>query len=128
MPEQNKKSILLIEDDIFLRELVSIKLKDAKYNVIEASDGEEGLKKLLSESYDLVLLDIMLPLKTGFEVLEDFQAKKDKGFTPKIIILSNLNEQSKINKCLKLGAVDYIIKAHYSPTEIVSKINELINK
>lgn len=128
MPEQNKKSILLIEDDIFLRELVSIKLKEAKYNVIEASDGEEGLKKLLSESYDLVLLDIMLPLKTGFEVLEDFQAKKDKGFNPKIIILSNLNEQSKINKCLKLGAVDYIIKAHYSPTEIVSKINELINK
>jgi DNA-binding response OmpR family regulator len=128
MPEQNKKSILLIEDDIFLRELVSIKLKEAKYNVIEVSDGEEGLKKLLSESYDLVLLDIMLPLKTGFEVLEDFQAKKDKGFTPKIIILSNLNEQSKINKCLKLGAVDYIIKAHYSPTEIVSKINELINK
>lgn len=128
MPEQNKKSILLIEDDIFLRELVSIKLKEAKYNVIEASDGNEGLKKLLSENYEIALLDIMLPFKTGFEVLEAFQAKKAKTFNPKIVILSNLNDQVKINKCLKLGAVDYIIKAHYSPTEIVSKINDLINK
>ncbi|MEY3470681.1 MAG: Alkaline phosphatase synthesis transcriptional regulatory protein PhoP [Candidatus Parcubacteria bacterium] len=128
MPEQNKKSILLIEDDIFLRELVSIKLKDAKYNVIEASDGAEGLKKMLSENYEVVLLDIMLPFKTGFEVLEQFNIKKNKDFNPKIIILSNLNDQNKIKNCLKLGAVDYIIKAHYSPTEIVSKINDLIKK
>lgn len=125
MAEQNRKTVLLIEDDIFLRELVSIKLKEAKYNVIEASDGKDGIAKLLLENYDIVLLDIMLPIKTGFEILEEFNTKKSKDFDPKIIVLTNLTDQTKINKCLKLGAIDYVIKAHYSPTEIVAKIKEL---
>lgn len=125
MPEQNKKRVLLIEDDIFLRELCSIKLKESKYIVTEASDGKDGLDKLLQHSYDIVLLDIMLPFKTGFEVLEDYNKLKSPDHNPKIIIMTNLNEQNQITKGLKLGAIDYIIKAHYSPTEIVAKINQL---
>ncbi len=125
MPEQNKKRVLLIEDDIFLRELCSIKLKESKYIVTEASDGKDGLDKLLHHSYDIVLLDIMLPLKTGFEVLEEYNKLKSSDQNPKIIIMTNLNEQNQITKGLKLGAIDYIIKAHYSPTEIVAKINQL---
>lgn len=125
MPEQNKKRVLLIEDDIFLRELCSIKLKESKYIVTEASDGKDGLDKLLQYSYDIVLLDIMLPFKTGFEVLEEYNKLKSPDQNPKIIIMTNLNEQNQITKGLKLGAIDYIIKAHYSPTEIVAKINQL---
>lgn len=125
MPEQNKKRVLLIEDDIFLRELCSIKLKESKYIVTEASDGKDGLDKLLNHSYDIVLLDIMLPFKTGFEVLEEYNKLKSPDQNPKIIIMTNLNEQNQITKGLKLGAIDYIIKAHYSPTEIVAKINQL---
>jgi DNA-binding response OmpR family regulator len=123
---ENKKTALLVEDDIFLRELVGIKLRESKYQVTEASNGQEGLEKLLAQSYDIVLLDIMLPIKTGFEVLEEYKKKKPDTINSKIIIMSNLNEQNYITKALKLGAIDYIIKAHYSPTEIVAKINQLL--
>ena len=123
---ENKKTVLLVEDDIFLRELVSIKLRESKYQVTEASNGQEGLEKLLAQEYDIVLLDIMLPIKTGFEVLEEYKKKKPDNINSKIVIMSNLNEQNYITKALKLGAIDYIIKAHYSPTEIVVKINQLL--
>lgn len=125
MPEQNKKSILIVEDDIFVRELVSIKLREAKYTVTTSSDGQDGLYKLLSGQYDIALLDLMLPNKTGLEILAEFRANKAPNYNPKIIIMSNLSEQEKITECLKLGAVDYIVKSHYSPTEIVAKINQL---
>lgn len=125
MPEQNKKSILVVEDDIFVRELVSMKLREAKYAVTTSSDGQDGLYKLLSGQYDIVLLDLMLPNKTGLEILAEFRANKAPNYNPKIIIMSNLSEQDKITECLKLGAVDYIVKSHYSPTEIVAKINQL---
>jgi DNA-binding response OmpR family regulator len=123
---ENKKTVLLVEDDIFLRELVGIKLRESKYHVTEASNGQEGLEKLLAQEYDIVLLDIMLPIKTGFEVLEEYKKQKPDTINSKIIIMSNLNEQNYITKALKLGAVDYIIKVHYSPTEIVAKINQLV--
>ena len=125
MPEQNKKSILIVEDDIFVRELVSMKLKEAKYIVTTSSDGQDGLNKLLSGKYDIALLDLMLPNKTGLEILAEFRANKAPNYNPKIIIMSNLSEQDKITECLKLGVVDYIVKSHYSPTEIVAKINQL---
>ncbi len=124
MPEQNKKSILIVEDDIFVRELVGMKLKEAKYIVTTSSDGQDGLNKLLSDKYDIALLDLMLPNKTGLEILSEFKSKKSTDYNPKIIIMSNLSEQDKITECLKLGVVDYIVKSHYSPTEIVAKINQ----
>jgi DNA-binding NarL/FixJ family response regulator len=68
----------------------------------------------------------MLPIKTGFEVLEEYKKKKPDTINSKIVIMSNLNEQNYITKALKLGAIDYVIKAHYSPTEIVAKINQLL--
>lgn len=122
---QNKKSLLIIEDDIFVRELVSMKLREAKYKVTESSDGQDGLDKLLSGEYNIVLLDLMVPTKTGLEILAEFNAKKYDNYNPKIIVMSNLSEQDKITECIKLGAVDYIVKSHYSPTEIVTKINNL---
>lgn len=125
MLNPNKKALLIIEDDIFVRELVSMKLREAKYKVTESSDGEDGLQKLLSEDYNIVLLDLMIPNKTGLEILFEFNAKKSDNYKPKIIVMSNLSEQDKITECIKLGAVDYIIKSHYSPTEIVAKINKL---
>jgi DNA-binding response OmpR family regulator len=126
---ENKISVLLIEDDIFLSELCTIKLEEAQYQVDLASDGQEGLNKLLQKEYQVVLLDIMLPKLTGFEVLEQYQQKKSKDITaPMIIMMTNLSDQNQITKALKLGAKDYIVKAHYSPTEIVTKITELLSQ
>ena len=125
MLEQNKKALLIIEDDIFVRDLVSMKLREAKYKVTESSDGQDGLNKMLAGEYNIILLDLMVPNKTGLEILVEFNSKKSDKYNPKIIVMSNLTEQDKITECIKLGAVDYIVKSHYSPTEIVAKINNL---
>lgn len=119
------KTILVIEDDKFLRELIAQKLIKESYNVSEAIDGEEGLKKIKAEKPDLVLLDLILPGIDGFEVLA--KVKEDVSL-PKIpiIILSNLGQKEDVEKGLKLGAVDYLIKAHFTPGEIVDKIKNAL--
>ena len=120
-----EKKILIIEDDKFLRELVSQKLIKEGYKIVEASDGEEGLKKIKEERPDLILLDLILPGIDGFEVLS--RAKED-SFLAKIpvIILSNLGQVDDIERGLKLGAVDYLIKAHFTPDEIIEKIKNVL--
>jgi DNA-binding response OmpR family regulator len=119
------KNILVIEDDKFLRELISKKLIKEGYSVSEAIDGEEGLKKIKGEKPDLVLLDLILPGIDGFEVLS--KVKEDTALPPiPIIILSNLGQKEDVEKGLKLGAVDYLIKAHFTPGEIVEKIKDAI--
>lgn len=123
----DKKRILLIEDDIFLRELCTIKLEKSQYSVDVAADGTQGLALLQSKSYDLVLLDIMLPEINGFEVLEKYISDRQEGEAkPYIMMMTNLSEKEQIDKAKDLGADDYIVKAHYSPTEIVKRVNEIL--
>jgi DNA-binding response OmpR family regulator len=117
--------ILIIEDDRFLRELISRKLKNEGYEVLEAMDGEEGLKKIKEEKPDLVLLDLILPCIDGFEVLSIAKENQETSQIP-IIILSNLGQREEIEKGLKLGAVDYLVKAHFTPSEIVEKIKNFL--
>ncbi|MFA5368591.1 MAG: response regulator [Candidatus Paceibacterota bacterium] len=119
------KKILLIEDDKFLRELMLRKLLSLNYDVFAAVDGEEGIEKIKKELPDLVLLDLILPGMNGFEVLE--MAKKDP-ITNKIpiIILSNLGQGEDIEKGLKLGAADFLVKAHFTPQEIINKLKTIL--
>lgn len=119
------KNILVIEDDKFLRELISQKLIKEGYNVSEAIDGEEGIKKIKGEKPDLVLLDLILPGIDGFEVLSKMKEDAALPSIP-VIILSNLGQKEDVEKGLKLGAVDYLIKAHFTPGEIVEKIKSAI--
>jgi DNA-binding response OmpR family regulator len=117
--------ILIVEDDRFLRELIARKLRNEGYEVIEAIDGEEGLKRIKEEKPDLVLLDLILPGIDGFEVLES--AKKEPEIAPiPVIILSNLGQREEIERGLKLGAIDYLIKAHFTPGEIIEKIKNIL--
>jgi DNA-binding response OmpR family regulator len=116
------KTILIIEDDKFLRRLMGQKLVQENYNVSEATDGEEGLKKVKEEKPDLILLDLILPGIDGFEVLSRIKSDPAISSIP-IIILSNLDQKEK---GLKLGAVDYLIKAHFTPGEIVEKIKKIL--
>ncbi len=119
------KKILIIEDDKFLRELIVKKLKDESYDLIEAADGEEGFEKIGKEHPDLVLLDLILPGMDGFEVLEKVKDDASLSSVP-VIILSNLGQREEVERGLKLGAVDYMIKAHFTPGEIVEKIKEIL--
>ena len=119
------KKILLIEDDRFLRELMNKKLLSMGYDVVSASDGESGLTAIKESKPDVVLLDLILPGINGFEVLE--RAKKDpETANVPVIILSNLGQSEDIEKGLKLGAKDFLVKAHFTPQEIIAKLKTII--
>jgi DNA-binding response OmpR family regulator len=113
--------ILIIEDDKFLRELITQKLVKEGYETSSAVDGEEGVKKIKEEMPHMVLLDLILPGIDGFEVLTKMKEDPALGSIP-VIILSNLGQKEDIERGLKLGAVDYLIKAHFTPGEIIEKI------
>jgi len=120
---KNMKNILIIEDDKFLRKLISQKLIKEGFKVSEAVNGEEGIKKIKQEKPDLVLLGLVLPGIDGFEVLS--KIREDLSLSsapPPIIILSNLGQKEDVEKGMKLGATDYLIKAHFTPGEIVEKV------
>lgn len=121
-----KKRILLIEDDEFVCDLYHRVLTQSDYEVATARDGQIGLDKALAEGYDLILLDIMLPGKTGVDVLKDLKSHEDARAIP-VLILSNLGEEEVMKKCLSLGAIGYIIKANNTPKEIVLKVNEFFS-
>jgi DNA-binding response OmpR family regulator len=127
MTDSKKKKILVIEDDIFLRKIINKKLLEEDYLVIEAPDGEKGLKAVKEKKPDLVLLDLVLPEMDGFEALE--KIKKDPAtFKIPVIILSNLGQKYDIEKGLKAGAADYLVKAHFTPGEIISRIEAVLKK
>jgi len=119
------QNILIVEDDRFLRELIVQKLSKEKYNVFEAVDGEEGIKKIKEEKPDLVLLDLILPGIDGFEVLSQAKEEPEVSKIP-VIILSNLGQREDIERGLKLGAADYLIKAHFTPGEIIEKVKKIL--
>ena len=117
--------ILIIEDDKFLRELIVSKLTKENYRVFEAADGEEGVKKIREEKPDLILLDLILPGIDGFEVLSQMKSDPAVSSIP-VIILSNLGQKEDVERGLTLGATDYMIKAHFSPGEIIAKIKSIL--
>jgi len=120
-----KKKILVIEDDKVLLEILIKKLKQSNYLAIGAEDGEVGLKKIKKEKPDLVLLDILMPKKDGFEVMEEKNKDKDIKNIP-IIIVSNSGQPVEIERAKKLGAKDFLIKAIFDPNEVLDKVNKVL--
>jgi len=120
------KKILIVEDDPFLIDIYTTKFKEAGFNVEVASDGEEGLKKISNEEkFDLLVLDIVLPKVDGWEILKEIKSN-EKLKKIKIVVLSNLGQKGEVEKGLKLGATKYLIKAHYTPSEVVAEIKQLL--
>jgi len=122
-----KKNILIIEDDEFFRELIREKLLASGFNVLEAMDGEVGVEKIKEEKPDLVLLDMLLPNMDGFELLLKVKSDTKLSSIP-IVILSNLGQQEDIERALKLGAVDYLVKSQFDIDQIIDKINIILEK
>jgi len=120
------KKILIIEDDQFLRDLIEHKLIRTGYQVLNTNDGAEGLKMINEEKPALVLLDILLPSMSGWEILEKIKADPAINKIP-VLILTNLGEKEDLERGLKMGADDYIIKAHFTPNEIIDKIEKCLN-
>lgn len=123
--QNGKISVLIVEDDKFLRELLVRKVESAGFVTSIAIDGKEALRKIKEELPRLVLLDLVLPGIDGFEILK--QVKEDpKTNKVSVIILSNLGQREDVERGLKLGADDYLIKAHFTPDEIIQKVQKLL--
>lgn len=117
----DKKRILIIEDDKFLGSLLARKLEKEEFVTSLATNGMEALSKINESLPNLILLDLILPNINGFEILEILKKNQKTKDTP-VIILSNLGQKEDIEKSLKLGAADYLVKAYSTPQEIVEKI------
>lgn len=126
MPKKEEiKNILLIESDDFLADIYATKFRQEGFKVKRASDGEQGLKMLSREKPDCLVLDILLAKKDGFEVIKEVREKFESKKMP-IMVISNLGQKDDIDKALELGATDYFIKAHFVPSETVTKIKKLL--
>lgn len=120
-----KQKILIVEDEAFLRKVISDECRENGYLVDEAVDGKEALQKTKTDKFDLILLDLLLPDIDGFEVLTQLKKESTLSGTP-VVILSNLGQREEIEKGLSLGAKDYLIKAHVTPSEIIKRIQEIL--
>ena len=116
-----KPKILIVEDDKSLVKMIESALDQEKFDVILALDADDAVKKAVDQKPDIIVLDIMLPGKSGFECLKRIKAKKETKMIP-TIILSNLGQTEEIKRGLDLGAIDYIVKANSSIDEVVEKI------
>jgi len=122
---QNKRKILIVDDDEFLLDMYSVKFRELGFEVEISFSGQEALEKIRNGLVpDIVLLDIVMPNMDGFEFLQILK-KENLLKNTKIIVLSNLGQKDDIERGLSLGASDYIIKAYFTPSEIVKKIEKL---
>jgi two-component system, OmpR family, alkaline phosphatase synthesis response regulator PhoP len=119
--------VLLSEDEEFVARSYIRKLQVEGFEVVHAHNGEEALKLMLLEKPDLVILDLMMPLKTGFEVLQELKGNEYKEVHKiPVIVASNLGQKSDIDTALSLGAVDFLVKSNISLKELVAKVREHI--
>lgn len=119
--------ILLVEDDTFFREFYAAKLKEEGMEIEVASDGDEGLDKAGKVKPDLILLDIIMPKKDGFEVLQALSQNAALKKIP-VIVFSTLGQESDVEKAKKLGAIDYINKSFFDFEGLKTKINAVLKK
>ena len=119
--------ILVVEDDSFLLQMYATKLETEKYKVFTASTGSEALSLVEKEDLDLILLDLNLPEVDGFNVLEELKSNPKTKHIP-VLVLTNFSQKEDIDRCLDLGAEDFLIKAHFVPSEVIEKIKKILKK
>ena len=126
--EMNKnKKIVVIEDEDILGQIITGKLISEGYTVTLATDGEQGIQKIVEIMPDLILLDLVMPKKNGEEVLEDIKNNPQIKNIP-VIVISNSGQQTEIEKVVGLGVRDYIIKAQFSPDDVLEKVKKYLNQ
>jgi len=123
--DAGKPRVLVVEDDSFLAGMYLTKFGIEGFTVELASDGKEGVKKAKEWKPDIILLDVVLPIMDGFTALEAVRNDPDTQGIP-VILLTNLGQKSDVEKGMKLGASDYLIKAHFMPSEVIEKVKHLL--
>lgn len=120
------KKIIIVEDENFLVDMYKLKFEQAGFDVLTAENGKRGLELSLKEKPDLILLDIVLPEMDGFEVLAELKKNKQTKDIP-VLIFSNLGQKEEIEKGIKLGADAYVVKANYTPEQLIKHVKKLID-
>lgn len=125
---EQKKVILLVEDDSFLSDMYTTKFTESGYDIKPAMDGQQGLDMLTGGLRpDIVLLDIVMPKMDGIELLTAIK-KDEKLKNIPVVLLTNLGQETDIQKGMELGALDYLVKAHFTPSEVVKRVESLFAK
>jgi len=125
MADTAQKNILLVEDENFLSSLIKTRLEKEGMTVTQVFDGESAVNWLMENHPDLIILDLILPKLSGFEVLERVSYDPEKAKIP-VIILSNLAQESDIMKAKNLGAKEYFVKVRISTDEIIDRVKSLL--
>lgn len=118
-------SVLVVEDTELLRRMYADRLKLDGFNVLTAADGLEAMSALREATPDLILLDLIMPMMSGLEVLERVQSDSRLRNIP-VLILSNLGDDTDIRRGIEMGAVDYLIKNDARPADISARITLIL--
>lgn len=121
-----KQKILIIEDDMYIRDVYEEILKKAGYEITTAVDGQEGVVKAQEGGYSLILLDVMMPKLDGLGVLRELKDSPPKQTNGHIVLLTNLAHNTIIEEAQKLGAWTYFVKSDLNPDELVEKVNKVL--
>lgn len=128
MTNEDKRKILIVDDDKFLLDMYSIKFTESGFNIETAFSGAEALERVEKGFRpDIYLVDIVMPTMDGFELIRQMKAKK-VDLDSAVVVLSNLGQKDDIEKALSLGVDGYIVKASATPSEVVAKVIEIFNK
>ena len=120
-----KDKILIVEDEPFLLDMYKMKFKQGGFEVISATDGEEGIRISRREKPNIILLDIMMPKIDGFEVLENLKKNPLTKLIP-VLIFSNFSQKEQKEKGIALGAADYFVKTNYTPAQVLEKVKNIL--
>jgi DNA-binding response OmpR family regulator len=121
------KKILLIEDDEFIRDLYKRQLDMGGFFTHAFPNGNEGLKSLKENNYDLILLDVMLPGINGLDILRNVKQNDETKNIP-VIMLSNVGQDDVIKEGLVVGAVGYLIKSSFTPSQVVGEVKKILEQ
>ncbi len=119
----DKKKVMIVEDDAVLVNALTLALEDEGYDISVATDGEEAEQKILKEMPDLILLDLLLPIKSGFEVLKVVRGNPNTKDIS-VVILTNFEQETSVDEGMRLGAKDYVVKANID----IKDIPEIVKK
>lgn len=122
---EKKFKILVAEDEKFLATALADKLEREGFEVLRAPNGVEAVAIARSRAPDLILLDLIMPLKNGFQVLEELRAEPRLAAVP-VMVLSNLGQENDMAKAKALGAVDYLVKSDLELKTVVNRIKKLL--
>ncbi len=122
---ENQKHVLIVEDDVFLAGIYKKKFEIEGFKVSVSEDGSKGVEDAKKKIPDIILLDILLPKLDGFAVLKILKESKETNKIP-VILLTNLGQKDDVEKGVEAGAVDYLIKIHFKPSEVVDKVRKVL--